>query len=60
MRSHGTGSALRWPAVRLKELLSSLVFEAFGLCGDLVVLCGFNSVFECDAGDDFGQIVKAA
>ena len=42
------------------ELLSNLVFEGFGSCGDLVFVCGFNSVFECDASDDFGEIVKAA
>ncbi len=43
-----------------KEFLSNLVFEVSGSCGDLVGLCGFNSVFEFDACDDFGQIVKAA
>ena len=42
------------------ELLSNLVFEVCGSCSDLVVLCGFNSVFKFDACDDFGQIVKAA
>ena len=42
------------------ELLSNLVFEVFGLCSDLVRVCGFNSVFECDAGNDFGEVVKAA
>jgi hypothetical protein len=42
------------------ELLSNLVFEVFGSCGDLVWVCGFNSVFECDAGDDFGEAIKAA
>jgi hypothetical protein len=42
------------------ELLSNLVFGVFWSCSDLVVLCGFNSVFEFDARDDFGQIVKAA
>lgn len=36
------------------ELLSNLVFEACRSCGDLVGGCGFNSVFERDAGDDFG------
>ena len=41
------------------ELLSNLVFEVCGSCGDLVVLFGFNSVFEFDAFDDFGQIVEA-
>ena len=42
------------------ELLSSLVFEALGSCSDLACFCGFNSVFEYDACDDFGEIVKAA
>jgi hypothetical protein len=42
------------------ELLSSLVFEACRSCGDLVGFCGFNSVFERDACDDFGQVIKAA
>lgn len=42
------------------ELLSSLVFEGFGSCGDLVEFGGFNSVFEGDACDDFGKVVKAA
>ena len=42
------------------ELLSNLVFEGFGSCGDLVGFGGFNSVFERDACDDFGEIVKAA
>jgi len=42
-----------------RELLSNLVFEVCGSCSDLVVLCGFNSVFKFDACDDFGQIVKA-
>jgi hypothetical protein len=47
-------------AARLLELLSNLVFEVFGSCSDLVRVCGFNSVFECDAGNDFGEVVKAA
>ena len=34
------------------ELLSNLVFEGCRSCGDLVWVCGFNSVFERDAGDD--------
>jgi acyl-CoA synthetase (AMP-forming)/AMP-acid ligase II len=42
------------------ELLSNLVFEGFWSCCDLVGFGGFNSVFECDACDDFGEIVKAA
>jgi hypothetical protein len=43
-----------------RELLSNLVFEGFGSCGDLVWVCDFNSVFERDASDDFGEVVKAA
>jgi hypothetical protein len=42
------------------ELLSNLVFEFFWSCGDLAWFCGFNSVFEFDASDDFGEGVKAA
>ena len=42
------------------ELLSNLVFEGSRSCGDLVCGCGFNSVFEPDACDDFGQVIKAA
>ena len=45
---------------RNRELLSNLVFEGFGSCGDLVWLGDFNSVFERDACDDFGQVIKAA
>ncbi len=41
------------------ELMSNLVFEAFGSCGDLAVVGGFNSIFERDACDDFGQVIKA-
>ncbi len=41
------------------ELLSNLVFEDCWSCGDLVGF-GFNSVFECGACDDFGEVVKAA
>ena len=47
-------------AGKKSELLSNLVFEDFGSCGDLILVCGFNSVFERDAGDDFGEIVKAS
>ena len=43
----------------LNELLSNLVFEGCWSCGDLVEF-GFNSVFEFDACDDFGEVVKAA
>ena len=44
----------------LTELLSNLVFEGCWSCGDLVGVCGFDSVFERDAGDDLGAIIKAA
>ncbi|MFT5800022.1 MAG: hypothetical protein ACI84R_004104, partial [Candidatus Azotimanducaceae bacterium] len=44
----------------LHELLSNLVFEDFGSRGDLVLVGDFNSVFKCDASDDFGEVVKAA
>ena len=40
--------------IDIGELLSDLVFEDFWSCGDLVWAGGFNSVFERDAGDDFG------
>ena len=43
-----------------QELLSNLVFESFWSCGDLAFWGGFNSVFERDACDDFGEVVKAA
>ena len=49
-----------WHANAVVELLSNLVFEGFGSCGDLVWVCDFNSVFERDASDDFGEVVKAA
>lgn len=42
------------------ELLSNLVFEFSGSCGDLIGFGGFDSVFESDAGDDLSQIIKAA
>ena len=42
------------------ELLSNLVFEGCWSCGDLVGVCGFDSVFERDACDDFREVVKAA
>ena len=41
------------------ELLSNLVFEDCWPCGDLVSVGGFNSVFESNAGDDLGEIIKA-
>ena len=68
-RSQARSGLLVWPArddvsfslaPLVVELLSSLVFEGFGSCGDLVGVCGFNSVFERDACDDFGEVVKAA
>ena len=43
----------------VEELLSNLVFEDCWSCGDLAGF-GFNSVFEFDACDDFGEVVKAA
>jgi len=43
-----------------EELLSSLVFEACRSCGDLAGFGSFNSVFERNACDDFGEVVKAA
>jgi len=42
------------------ELWSNLVFAGSGSCGDLVLVRFFNSVFKCDACDDFGEVVKAA
>ncbi len=42
------------------ELLSSLVFEDFGSCGDPACFGGFDPVFERDACNDFGEVVKAA
>jgi hypothetical protein len=41
------------------ELLSNLVFEGCWSCGDLVGVCGLDSVFERDACDDFCEVVKA-
>ena len=45
---------------RFQELLSNLVFEDCWSCGDLVWVGNFNSIFERDASDNFGEIVKAA
>ena len=53
-------TSLKTNMTKAGEFLSNLVFEGFGSCGDLVWVCGFNSVFECDASDDFGEVVKAA
>ena len=36
------------------------MFEDCWSCGDLVKVGGFNSVFESNAGDDLGAIIKAA
>ena len=36
------------------------MFEVCRSCGDLVGFGGFNSVFECDARDDFSEIVEGA
>ena len=46
--------------ISFSELLSNLVFEGSRSCGDLVCGCGFNSVFEPDACDDFSEVIKAA
>jgi len=43
----------------LEGVIVNLVFEGFGSCGDLVGLVVFNSVFERDACDDFGEIVQS-
>ena len=48
------------PFATRAELLLNLVFETCRSCGDLVWVCGFDSVFERDACDNFGEIVKAA
>jgi esterase/lipase superfamily enzyme len=42
------------------ELLSNLVFKDCWSCSDLAIFCGFNSVFERDACDDFCKVIKAA
>ncbi len=47
-------------ALAVFELLSSLVFEDFGSCGDPACFGGFDPVFERDACNDFGEVVKAA
>ena len=62
MRTQGlcTNMAHYGAPMSTEELLSSLVFEACRSCGDLVGFCGFNSVFERDACDDFGKVIKAA
>ena len=42
------------------ELLSNLVFEALGSCSNLACFGCFNTVFEFNAGDNLGEIVKSA
>jgi hypothetical protein len=44
----------------VSALLANPVFEVRRLCGDLVRFGGINSVFEADAFDDFGKVVKSA
>ena len=44
----------------IRELLSNLVFEICWSCSDLAGFCGFNTIFKCDACDDFVEVVKAA
>lgn len=43
----------------LKDVLSNLLFKSFWLCGDvdLAFWVSFNSVFERNAFDDFGETV---
>jgi hypothetical protein len=57
--SLGSNPAITWLA-KFLELLPNLVFESFWSCGCLAFFGGFNSVFERDACDDFGEVVKAA
>ena len=60
-RSTTVGSdGVIWVYLLGSELLSNLVFEGSRSCGDLVCGCGFNSVFEPDACDDFSEVIKAA
>ena len=54
------GGGINGCGIARDELLSNLVFESFWSCGDLAFWGGFNSVFERDACDDFGEVVKAA
>jgi hypothetical protein len=42
----------------VEESLSNLVFELFWSCDDPAGFCGFNSVFEFDASDYFGETVN--
>ena len=56
----GSDISYRMLLIDADELLSNLVFEGCWSCGDLVVVCSFNSVFERDACDDFREVVKAA
>ena len=39
-------------------VLSNLVFEVFLVMRQLAWFCGFNSVFEFEALDEFGRVVK--
>ena len=63
-RDHKLSVRRQWGLLSLArsnlELLSNLVFEALGSCSDPACFGGFNSVFKFDAGDDFGEVVKAA
>jgi hypothetical protein len=34
------------------------VFEISGSCSDPIVLCGFNTVFEFNASDNFGRFCR--
>ena len=56
----GSDISYRMLLIDADELLSNLVFEGCWSCGDLVGVCGFDSVFERDACDDFSEVVKAA
>ena len=38
------------------ELLSNLVFEGCGSCGELTAVGGYNPVFEHDASDGPGKL----
>ena len=58
--AHTNGIESFWSLLKRGELLSNLVFEGCWSCGDLVGVCGFDSVFERDACDDFREVVKAA
>jgi len=57
---YGLRCTMNCLALAGQELLSNLVFEFCWSCGDLAGFGGFNTVFERDACDDFGEVVKAA